>query len=224
MTAPPPIDGRTTDELAAQTEQLAQHFSGWVPPADGSDFGRALIAVFAEMAAQVVARLNHVPARDQLAFFDLLGVTPLPARAARVPLTFALADGQDGVLVPAGTVLAAANDAGAPSVLFETERDVTLVAAQVATVVAHEPGADRSADVTAIATTGVGGPFAAFTGDTLLDHLLYLAHDQFLALPSPRRLTVRLEFGEAGARDAFGRLGVEWQRWDGAAWAPVAAP
>ena len=42
----------------------------------------------------VLRRLNAVPDRDFLAFLELLGVEPLPPRAARVPLTFSCAGGQ----------------------------------------------------------------------------------------------------------------------------------
>ena len=72
----------------------------------GPDLGLALIELFAGMAEQVADHLNRVPDRDRLAFLDLIGIRPLPAQSARVPLTFTLADGQTTAFVPAATVVA----------------------------------------------------------------------------------------------------------------------
>src|SRR5690349_12790808 len=121
---PPPIDTRSYADLIAETEELAQQ-SGWRPPADGQrDPGAALIRIFGRFAELVVQRLNRAPERNELAFLNLIGTSPLPPRPARVPLTFSLASGSPvDAAVPAGTL------AGAPpvppdteDVLFETER------------------------------------------------------------------------------------------------------
>ena len=57
MTRPaPPVDPRGPAELVADTTRLAQLLSPWRPPDAGTDLGSALIAVFADMADEVLRR------------------------------------------------------------------------------------------------------------------------------------------------------------------------
>lgn len=218
MTRPaPPIDPRSHLDLVADTERLAEAFSPWRRSAPDGDFGRALIAVFAGMAEQVLDRLNAVPERDFLAFLELLGVEPLPARAARVPLTFSPPAGSAGAgFVPAGTPVSSPPGQGPSPVRFFTDRDLMVVPGALAAAVVSEPAADRRADATAGATGAIPDAWPAFTGDSLVEHALYLAHDGFATLPRPRTLGVTID-----TPDAFGALPLEWDRWDGSAWRPV---
>jgi hypothetical protein len=224
MTRPaPPIDPRGRPELMADTERLARLLSAWRPPAEGTDLGRALIAVFAGMAEEVVHRLNAVPDRDFLAFLELLGAEPLPARAATAPLTFALASGRTAVaLVPVGTPAAAPRPGGDPARFF-TERDLVVSPAGLAAAVVLEPAADRWADVTAAANGAPGPSWAAFAGDSLIEHALYVAADEFATLPRPRSLGVAVRLPDSDARDAFAALPLQWSRWDGSQWEALAA-
>lgn len=226
MTAPaarsaPAIDPRGYADLVADTERLAQLFSAWRPPAEGSDHGRALIALFAGMTEQVARRLNAVPDRDFLAFLELLGAEPLPARAATVPLTFSLPPGSTApAFVPAGTPASAPAGAGAPARFF-AERDLVAGPAALAAAVVLEPLADRRADVPSPGTPG--GPWPGFTGDSLIEHALYVAHDEFARLSRPRSLAVGLQLADADARDRFGALPLEWSAWTGTGWGPLAS-
>ena len=66
--------------------------------------GTALIGIFSRFAEIIVQRLNRVPDKNLLAFFDLLGEARLPPQPALVPLTFSLAPGSAAdALVPVGT-------------------------------------------------------------------------------------------------------------------------
>jgi hypothetical protein len=202
----------------ADAERLAQLFSAWRPPAGGTDLGRALIAVFAGMAEEVVRRLNAVPDRDFLAFLELLGVEPLPARAATVPLTFTLPPGSAAVaFVPGGTPAAAPTPGGTPARFF-TERDLVVSPAVLAAAVVLEPAADRWADVSAAADGFPGPSWAAFAGDSQIEHALYVTVDEFAALPRPRSLGVAVRFPSVDAVEAFGAVPLEWSRWDGGRW------
>ncbi|MGZ4656297.1 MAG: putative baseplate assembly protein [Blastococcus sp.] len=228
MTRPaPPVDPRGYADLVADTTRLAQLLSPWRPPDAGPDLGGALIAVFAGIAEQVLTRLNAVPERDFLAFLELLGVEPLPARAAGVPLTFSPPAGAAAAgLVPAGTPVTAPGADG-PPVRFFTERDLVVSPAVLAAAVVQDPAADRRADVTA-AATGTADEAAdqvwpAFAGNSLVPHALHVAHDGFLTLPHPRTIGVTVTFADPAARDAFAGLPLEWGWWDGTAWQPVDA-
>src|SRR6266508_667032 len=189
----PKIDPRNYDQIVEQTERLAQIFSGWRPPPAGNDLGRALIAVFARMAEQVVERLNRVPEQNFLTFLELIGTRPLPPQAARASLTFRLAadSPQDG-FVPAGTHVSAPAAPGMEEVIFETERDLVVTRAQLVATFVREPDADRYGDYSAAVTGASDTSVPAFAGDSLIEHSLYLAHDDFLSLPSPR--TIHMTF------------------------------
>ena len=68
----------------------------------------ALIRIFARYGEIVIDRLNRVPEKNFLAFLDILGVSPVPPVAARVPLTFKpVENSPPSVRVPAQTQVAA---------------------------------------------------------------------------------------------------------------------
>jgi len=222
MTRPaPPVDPRSPGELVADTTRLAQLLSPWRPPDAGTDLGSALIAVFADMADEVLRRLNAVPDRDFLAFLELLGVETLPPRAARVPLTFSSPEGSAVPgFVPAGTPVTSPGDGG-PPVRFFTERDLVVSPAVLTAAVVVDAAADRRADVTAAARGTTDSEWPAFAGSSLLPHALHVAHDAFAVLPRPRSLGVILTFADPTSRNAFAQVPLEWARWDGASWQPL---
>src|SRR4051812_41188095 len=59
---------------------------GWLPADQGP--GAALDYAYARLAQAAAAAVNRAPEKNQLAFFELLGLEPLPAQAARVPVVF----------------------------------------------------------------------------------------------------------------------------------------
>jgi len=128
--AAPQIDSRTSLDIAEQTRKLLCHYLkeayGWPADADGGEAGKALTGIFAHYGALITDRINAAPAKNQLAFLDLLGNSLLPAVAAQVPVTFALDPGATaGVTLPAATrVQAAAPDGSTDPIVFETVSDV----------------------------------------------------------------------------------------------------
>ena len=151
----PLIDKRSYADLVAETSQLAGQFSGWQPRPDGQpDAGQALIGIFARFAELVIERLNRAPDKNYLAFLNLIGASPIPPQAARVPLTFHLATSSpvDG-LVPAGTLAAAPpQDGEQEDVVFETERSLVVTRAQLQAAYVSDTETDTYSDRTAPAT------------------------------------------------------------------------
>ncbi len=215
---PPKIDKRTYKEIVAQTEELAQKLTEWRPGSDGKpDAGRALIRIFGRMAALVSERLNQVPQKNFLTFLDLIGTQILPPQPARVPLTFNLVAGSGvDAFVPAGTQVAAPPAEGEEEeVVFETERDLVLTAAQLQAVFVRQPDADKYSDFTAEATGNLDADFTAFSASQQLDRYLYLACDELLTLPESKTVTLTIYSSEAANLAAFP---ITWSYWDGAAW------
>src|SRR5215468_786019 len=160
----PKLDNRSFDEVVAQTEALVAAYtaqlpgSPWQPAGDGTlDLGGALIRLFGRMVDHLIQQLNLVPNKHQLAFTGLIGVAPVPPRAARAAITFQLADGDGTSEVPAGAQVA--SDAA----VFETELALPLTRAQLQAVFVrdrHDPNAaGRYADRTQIALGNASGPF-----------------------------------------------------------------
>ena len=185
--SPPNIDNRTYEEIVAQTETLAQHFSDWRPLPDGQpDAGRSLIRIFGRMAALVSDRLNQSLQKNFLAYLDLIGTQLQPPRSARVPLTFTLTDGSQGTVVPAYTQVASPPGPGeTDEVIFETEQELAITAAQLQAVYVHQPELDCYQDCIDIATGQIDGAFEAFEAAEPVEHSVYFAIDDLLTIEDP---------------------------------------
>ena len=163
----------------------------------------------------VLRRLNQAPARNELAFLDLLGVELVPARGARAPLAFTLADKAPDSRLPAGTRVAAPPPPGrTDQVIFETERPVGLAAARLQQVVSLWPGRDQYIDHSAAFQAGQA--LTLFDPVALQDtpHALYLAHDVLLALAGTSTVDVRIELPTPSSQP----LDLVWEYWDGTTW------
>lgn len=200
----PRVETRTAREFAEDTEERLVRLVEWAPPPGGGDRGSALVRVFARMAETVADRLNQVPERNLLAFLNLLGVDLLPPHAARVPLTFALAEGAaEDAVVPARTPVAAVPREGeAEPPVFETERELVVTRSRLVAALVRDPLRDRGTDASARAAGG-GLPFQVFRGEAPLEHRLYLGDPR---LGAEGAKTVTLRFAPAGAE-------VPWPGW-----------
>ncbi len=105
----PPIDSRSAAEVAAELHELErEHVPQWPREGRPAGAGEALIQICSRYSELIITRLNQAPQKNFLAFLNLVGVSPMPLRAARVPLTFLAAPNiVNDVVVPAGTQAAA---------------------------------------------------------------------------------------------------------------------
>jgi hypothetical protein len=152
-----------------------------------------------------------------LAFLDMLGASPEPSQAARVPLTFHLAGQHTGhVTVPALTQVAAALGKGEQQpVLFETERELVVTSAGLVTLAVKEGSADTFDDHSAILEQPAQEGVAMFHGTRLLDHHLYV--DLGLPSPPPPIRQLGLVFELKDPVRPSGRNWLQWEIWNGAA-------
>ncbi len=216
----PKIDNRTAADLAAETAELVTRFTGWRPPAEGGDPGRALVGVFAHYAEHVVDRLNRLPEKNFLAFLNLIGAEPITPQPARVPLTFTLADGApvDGV-VPAGTQVAApARQGDENEVTFETAQELLVTRARIVAALVYDPWRDTVADCLDAVQGATDEPFPVFGGGRPADHELYVACEPLLADAAGR--SVRLDL-RSRSRWQWETWPIRWSAWVGGAWQPL---
>jgi hypothetical protein len=232
--APPLVDARTAEDVARQVRALLAFYAppwgayektpepGGRAVAPPEDNAHALIDIFSRFAEIIIQRLNKNPEKNLLAFLDMLGISILPPQPARVPLTFFLTAGSltDG-LVPAGTQVAAPPAGGASEPLvFETERELTVVAARLAAAFTRDPARDAYADQTAILAGAVEAGRPLLRGDMTAAHHLYLSHERFLSHPALRALSVQVTLAQNVESPKPRSL--NWEFWDGARWVGIA--
>lgn len=215
------IDRRTASKIAQQVQDLIEVYApAWQEfhpsTRQATGVSAALIGIFARFAEIIIQRLNQAPQKNFLAFLDLLGAALLPPQPARVPLTFSLAAGStvDG-LVPAGTQVAAPPAEGEKEpVIFETERELTVTAAQLAALFVRDPEQDKQADHSALIAAAAVAGAPVFQGNQPIQHLLYIGHSRLLGLPQivGFRLLFTLETALQDTRE------LRWKFWDGQRW------
>lgn len=237
----PKIDPRTASDVFKQVvDHLLEDYKKNAPETDqnwknfepGEGVSGALISIFARYGELIIERLNQVPEKNLLAFLDLLGASLLPPHAARVPLTFSLAEGATvDVVVPAGTQVAAlAIEAERDTVVFETERDLMVTPVRLTAAFARNIQVDKYADYSFILPQSIENreretpvgltpakAVSVFECDKTIDHILYIAHDPIFNHPGDKT-KLEIKFVLSG-RDT---LEVIWETWDGVQWKQVA--
>jgi hypothetical protein len=207
----PILDAR--DAAAVLAELLARQ-PAYVPELIPSEKGpaHALLQIFARYMQAVTARLNQAPDKNLLAFLDTLGVSLIPAHAARAPVVFtALPDTGDGRIE--GRTRLGADVPGAPDPIpFETERGMALAGARLLEITTLWPARDEYADHS-IELAG-GRPVTLFQPRRAVPHELYLAHQTLFAFTGETTVHIRFELGNPAVQP----LAIAWEFWDGQIW------
>ncbi|MDQ2976073.1 MAG: putative baseplate assembly protein [Acidobacteriota bacterium] len=210
------LDDRDVEQIVKDlVARRLGYVSGWLPKSKGTD--AAIAGIAARYLYAVIQRLNQSPEKNKLAFFDLLGLSLVPAQAARAPIVFQLApDGPDSVAIKGTQVGAPPPPGSSDQIVFETERTTGLAAGQLKQVVSLWPGRDQYIDHSSDFLQG--RQFQLFRMPMLEDtpHALYLAHDKLLALAGVATVVVEFEFTQTSSE----ALTVVWQYWDGKVWRP----
>jgi hypothetical protein len=222
----PTLDDRKFVDLLRQVTQLAEESAPewWARVPD--DLGMVLAAIYAHNLEVLLARLNRVPEKNLLAFLDLIGVGRLPPGTAQAPIVFSLAPtaGASG-FVPQGTQVATVQTETQPAVIYETQQDLNVVAAQLSTSYIIEPAKDRFSDRTLAVTGQEQAVFPPFQGDRPIDHLLYVGGDPLLLMQRPGQLILTFQLAAALNAAKLQELfqAVKWQVSKGGDW-PLPAP
>jgi hypothetical protein len=206
-------------DAAAFLERLHELRPGYVPEWEPGERGAdaAILEIAARDLQAVARRLEQAPAKNKLAFLEMMGVRVVPAQPARAPIVVRLAEDAADVRIPAGTRVAAPPPPdGGGQVTFETERSAGAAAAPLREVVSLWPGRDQYIDHSADASERL--PFRPWDPLELENtpHALYLAHDRLLALAGESTVTVTFELTTGSSQE----LDVRWEYWDGKVWRP----
>src|SRR5712691_8318400 len=127
QTSSPVLDGR---DAAAVPHVLLARLPGYVPGWQPSKSGpsSALTQVFARYLQALIERLDQAPAKNELAFLDMLGINLLSAQAARAPVVFKAQPGAGNGRVPARSQVGAKVEGRSTPLVFETDSDIALAA------------------------------------------------------------------------------------------------
>jgi hypothetical protein len=163
----PKIDTRDVEDLEREIKELISKFVPEWKPGEG-DVGLAFIKIFSHMTKEVIDRLNRVPEKYFGAFLEMLGISLLPASAAKVPVTFCLSEGAGThVMIPRGTPAASGD------IMFETQKNMWATPAKLIKIFALDGKKDEIYSLPLEMANG----YELFKGENLQAHILFLGDE-----------------------------------------------
>ncbi len=212
----PTLEARGADAITQELlARLPAYVAGWDPVVSGPSW--AVLHIFARYGQVLIERLNQAPDKNKLAFLDMLGISLLPAQAARAPVVFQAVPKVGDSRVPARTRVGAKVPGLSDPLVFETENAIALTAARLVEVVTLWPARDAYADHST--ALGRGEPFTLFQPLRPVPHELYLAHDTLFAFAGEATIEIEFELSTPGSVP----LTIVWEYWDGQVWRPFKA-
>ena len=126
------LDPRTREEiLEMMKERAASYTPEWNPDTEQPDVAAALMLAAAEMFEGTVKKLNSLPLKNQVAFYNMLNASLLPSAPSEGCVSFGLSsEDASPAEVPAGTAVSSYDSDGEP-VRFETEDDILVSSAVI---------------------------------------------------------------------------------------------
>lgn len=188
-------------------KKAASYTPEWRFDEENPDIGTALALVYADLFAGTLKRMSRIALKNEIAFFNCLGASLLPAVPARGYVRFSLSSGEwGGVEVPMGTAVSADSaDEENGIIRYETVDDLYVTPARVEAVY------QACDDVDYIGCSMGGGreggdiPVFSLQSGNLQRHALYFSHDTVLDIRHSG--TICLEFlGEEGRKMEDGLL------------------
>ena len=205
----------TRDAVQVLGELLARrpaYVPEWLPAEHGA--ARALLQIFARHMQVVIDRFNQAPEKNLLAFLDMLGISLIPAQAARAPVVFQAIANIGDSRVPVRTRVGAQVPGRSDPIVFETENAIAMAAGRLVEVVTLWSARDEYADHS---TSMAGGrPFTLFESLQPVPHELYLAHNTLFAFAGDATVGIEFELAAPGSAP----LKTAWEYWDGQVWRP----
>lgn len=181
-----------SQEIIEQMQKKAlSYVPEWRFSAENPDIGSALALVYAQMLHGTAEKLNYLPYKNQIAFFNALDASLLPAVPASGYVTFRMVNEDvEGQEVPAGMeVLASAKEGQEEEVSFETLDDIYVTPANVTCMLETSRKRDfiGTLDVSDIREQGIF--LFAYETENLQVHRLYFCHDDALSVTQEGTVT-----------------------------------
>lgn len=217
----PKIDRRTEEELVPELRRLIYKYCSkeWshLSFVEADKKVDALVHIFTNMLGKVIERLNKAPEKNFISFLTMLGIGPTPPRAAKAPLIFTRkADWDKLSSVPAGSKVSAQPDGG-QEVIFETEKELTVIRPKLVRAVSLVPNNDKWSNQDFLFSEEASGQTAVlFEGDSTVVHRLYVGHAGLLGYREPgSQLTIHFNKpGKAQLKSSGHHLDMDWFYFD----------
>jgi hypothetical protein len=162
----PNLDDRTWQEIVDQARALIPTYAPQWTDHNPSDPGITLIELFAFLVEGLIYRLNRVPEKMMIEFFNLIGITRDPATPASTWLVFRLAPDAPPLELPPAYQAATQQTPETDAVVFECDEPHTLLPVNLAQALclyrAREDGKRRFRDITTLITDA---PLSGFIED-----------------------------------------------------------
>ena len=218
-TEQPRIDSRKFNDIVKILRESVPHYTPEWAASDEKDPGIALIKIFSHMTEAVINRFNQVPGKNFVAFLDMLGIRLLPARSARVPLTFKLANGTDkDIPIPERTQAATDKTEEHEELPFETEKKLLATISNLKEAISVDPFKDRIYLHTSNILSKDGNmldeqkAFTVFSGTNQQEHSLYLGHKDLFNMESNGKITLEITMAP-GTEAGNSGLNLVWEYW-----------
>lgn len=214
MIPTPKLDDRTYADIIAEAIRLIPRYCPEWTNHNPSDPGITILELCSWMTELILYRLNKVPEKNYLTFLDMLGIKLQAAQPARALLTFKLAEGVERQTIRRGLQVSTPQADEEDAVLFETQRDLTVISASLDRCFSYfdEAYSDNSPYLQGERTDG----FLAFAGAERVDRFIYLGDERLIGINDSTVLRLRLTAPEHGGRD-LARL-LNWEYWNGRRW------
>ncbi len=178
--------------LKEMQKKALSYVPEWRLSMDSPDIGSALAYVYGWMISGSWEKLNYLPYKNQIAFFNSLDADMLPAVPAKGYVAFRLVNDEvEGEEVPAGmTVLSPAANSREEAVSYETLDDIYVTPAEVNCVLQISRHQDfiGTLDFSNLKEEGVF--LFANQSENLQSHRLYFCHDDALSISEEGKITV----------------------------------
>lgn len=199
------LDPRTTEDIYRQALQLARRYCpDWyniqAQDIDEQDLGVVLLKLFSQLSHTLVYRLNQLPQKQLLSFYQFMGLDLQPPIPAQALLSFELNSTVDDVIaIPVGTQVASSKD---QKIIFETTSQLNATRIPINTACTLIPNEDSFQDISTT-VLGKSQPFTLFpapdTSANQTSSTTYLTHEMFLASDllqynTPATVTLTLTF------------------------------
>ena len=189
------IDSRGKKDILAEMKERARGFTPeWNFSETEPDIAAALAIASAEMFEGTIRKINGLPLKNRVAFYNMLNAGLLPATPSEGYVSFALsADDAESAEVPAGTVVSSYDGDDEP-VRFETTDDVLVSPSAIVKSFCVDDSSDYIGEYEDLSHT----PTELFgvSGKNLQSHVLRIAHPYAFHIDS--EADIRISFFRRG--------------------------
>lgn len=228
----PLVDNRQFDDILEEIKtRIARYTPEWVwNDYNDSDPGMTLAQLMAWLSEMMIYRMNQVPDLNYIKFLEMLGIELQAAQPARVDVTFPVKNTMVDpyINVPLRAQVSAPADDGGPPVIFETDKALVALTAQLQSVQAFDGFAYTSVDNSTMQA------YAPFGDLAPVDAAFVLGFGYAPAYPTPDAFPVvafdLMVYAQEGSSSgamvtcglppsaSFAPARLQWEAWNGSLW------